>query len=105
MRTTSLHDQSGGMKRVDNGNPINGKTNMIGSMKLINYYSGLMECQVCHHVHHASFQPGRERADGVTRFYRGSWQCSNENCPTQEEFWDEQKQRFAKQNWRALVTA
>ena len=46
-------------------------------MRLVNSNSGLMECKVCGQEHWASLQSGSERADGVTRYYRGSWQCSN----------------------------
>jgi len=46
-------------------------------MKLIDPYTGKMECKVCGAVHLASLQSGLKRADGVTRYYRGSWQCSN----------------------------
>jgi hypothetical protein len=40
-----------------------------------------MECKACGSTHHASIQSGHDRADGVTGFYRGSWQCGNEQCP------------------------
>lgn len=46
-------------------------------MKLIDERSGLMECKVCGKKHLASLQAGVDRADGITRFYRGSWQCEN----------------------------
>ena len=46
-------------------------------MKLIDPSSGLMECIVCGHRHFANLQSGSERADGVTRYRRGSWQCVN----------------------------
>ena len=75
---------------------------MKGPMKLINASSGLMECGVCGSQHNASLQSGLKRADGVTRYYRGSWQCGNEQCPSNEKEWDEQKQRFVKPNWRGL---
>lgn len=46
-------------------------------MKLIDPSTGLMECKVCGSRHFASLQSGYDRADGVTRYYRGSWQCQN----------------------------
>lgn len=46
-------------------------------MTLLDERSGLMECTVCGSKHFASLQSGVERADGVTRYYRGSWQCNN----------------------------
>jgi len=78
---------------------------MNGSMKLIDGSSGLMECRVCGSTHYASLQSGSERADGVTRYHRGSYQCSNEQCPCNQKQWDESKQRYVKPNWRKLVQA
>jgi hypothetical protein len=52
------------------------------TMKLIDAGSGLMECRVCGSRHHARLQSGHDRADGVTTYYRGSWQCGNEQCPS-----------------------
>jgi hypothetical protein len=78
---------------------------MKGPMKLIDASSGLMECRVCASRHVASLQSGYQRADGVTRFYRGSCQCSNENCPSNEKAWDERKLRYVKPDWRKLVEA
>ncbi len=75
---------------------------MRGSMKVIHESSGLMECRVCGSRHVASLQSGYLRADGVTRFCRGSWQCSDEQCPSNQKEWDEIKQRYAKPNWRKL---
>ena len=76
---------------------------MKGPMKLIDASSGLMECRVCGSRHYASIQSGSERADGVTRYYRGSYQCSNEGCPSNCKKWDESDQRFVKPDWRKLV--
>ncbi len=76
---------------------------MKGPMRLINASSGLMECRICGSIHYASLQSGAERADGVTRYYKGSHQCSNEGCPSNRKQWDESKQRYAKPNWRKLV--
>ena len=45
------------------------------AMKLISRYTGQMECKTCGSVHFASIKPGGG-------FYRGSWQCSNGDCPT-----------------------
>lgn len=41
-------------------------------MKLMDPYSGRMECKVCRSYHYAS----RKTGDG-RHFYRGSWQCVN----------------------------
>ncbi len=76
---------------------------MKGPMKLIDGVSGLMECGVCGSRHYGSLQSGSERADGVTRFYKGSHQCSDEQCPSNVKAWDVVKQRFVKPNWRKLV--
>jgi hypothetical protein len=82
-----------------------GGTNMKGPMKLIDESSGLMECRICGSRHFASLQSGYLRADGVTRYYRGSWQCSNEQCPSNQKEWDGGKQRFVKPDWRRLAKA
>jgi hypothetical protein len=76
---------------------------MQGPMKVIDGSSGLMECRVCGSRHHASLQSGSERADGVTRLFRGSYQCSWEACPSNQKEWDGSKQRDVKPNWRKLV--
>lgn len=78
---------------------------MKGPMKVIDAHSGLMECRVCGARHYASIQSGSERADGVTRYYRGTYQCSSESCPSNSKQWDEGLQRLVKPNWRKLVTA
>lgn len=78
---------------------------MKGPMKLLDASTGLMECRVCGSQHWASLQSGYERADGVNRYFRGSWQCSNEQCPSNRKEWDEGKKRFVKPNWRELVQA
>ena len=44
-------------------------------MKLIDAYTGRLQCKVCGSEHYASIKP---RSRG--RYYRGSWQCSNQNC-------------------------
>jgi hypothetical protein len=46
-------------------------------MKLINADTCLMKCKVCGAEHLANYQSGYDRADGITRYYRGSWQCQN----------------------------
>jgi hypothetical protein len=74
-------------------------------MKLINESSGLMECRICGSHHLANLQSGLDRADGVTRYHRGSWQCSNEQCPSNPKEWDACKQRFVKSDWRRLPKA
>ena len=76
---------------------------MRGPMKLIDAGSGLMECPVCGSCHYASLQSGFERADGITRFRRGSWQCPNEDCPSNQKEWDAAKKRDLKPDWRKLL--
>lgn len=76
---------------------------MRGPMKLIDASSGLMECRVCGSRHCGNLQSGLERADGVTRYRKGSYQCSNENCPCNQREWNERKQRYVKPNWRKLA--
>jgi hypothetical protein len=78
---------------------------MKGPMKLIDASSGLMECRVCGSRHCGNLQSGLERADGVTRYRKGSYQCSNEHCLSNQKEWDEGKQRYVKPNWRKLVQA
>jgi hypothetical protein len=78
---------------------------MKGPMKLIDASSGLMECRVCGSRHCGNLQSGLERADGVTRYRKGSYQCSNKHCPSNQKEWDEGKQRYVKPNWRKLVQA
>lgn len=78
---------------------------MKGPMKLIDAYSGLMECRVCGSRHCGTLQSGLERADGITRYRKGSYQCSNEHCPCNQREWNERKQRYAKPNWRKLAQA
>jgi len=78
---------------------------MKGPMEVINASSGLMECRVCGSRHYASLQSGLERADGVTRYFRGSYKCSNESCLSNDRQWHEGLQRFVKPNWRKLVPA
>ncbi len=73
---------------------------MKGPMQLINASSGLMECRVCGFRHIASIQSGYERASGRTAYYRGSYQCGNEQCPSNRKEWDERKQRLVKPDWR-----
>ena len=46
-------------------------------MRLVDPVNGLMVCKVCGAKHWASLQSGIDRADGVTNYYRGSWQCQN----------------------------
>jgi hypothetical protein len=58
-------------------------------MKLIDPYTGLMECRVCLSWHNSSLKPGGG-------YHRGCWQCSNEACSTNKKVWDEQKRRWVK---------
>lgn len=76
---------------------------MRGPMRVIDGSSGLMECRICGNSHYGNLQSGYLRADGVTRYYRASYQCSNEQCPSNQKEWDENKQRYVKPNWRKLV--
>jgi hypothetical protein len=76
---------------------------MKGPMKLIDESSGLMQCRVCGSRHFASIQSGSERADGVTRYYKGSHQCGSAQCPSNQKEWDESQHRYVKPNWRRLV--
>jgi len=46
-------------------------------MRLLDGRTGLMECKVCGHRHISNLQSKYDRKDGVTRYYRGSWQCQN----------------------------
>jgi len=78
---------------------------MRGPMKVINASTGIMECRVCSSRHWANLQSGYLRADGVTRYFRGSWQCGNEQCVSNRKEWDEGKKRFVKPKWRELVQA
>lgn len=43
---------------------------MRGTMKLVDPYTGRMECKVCGEYHNASIRP---MSGG--KYYRGSWQC------------------------------
>jgi hypothetical protein len=52
---------------------------MTRAMKLIDANLGLMECRVCGYRHRASI------ADGGTRYVRGSWKCSNDQCPSNQK--------------------
>lgn len=79
------------------------ETNMKGPMKLMDNHTGLMECRVCGSQHIASLQSGYVRADGVTRYYRGAYQCCGDGCPSNEKQWDEGKHRYVKPDWRSLV--
>jgi hypothetical protein len=45
------------------------------AMKLIDPYTGLMECKFCGARHIANVKQGG-------RYYRGSWQCHNQYCPS-----------------------
>jgi len=75
---------------------------MKGPMKLIDASSGLMECRVCGSRHYASLQSGYLHANRVYQYYSGSWQCSNDQCPSNEKEWDGKKERYVKPNWRKL---
>jgi len=78
---------------------------MKGPMKLIDASSGLMECRLCGSRHCGNLQSGLERADGITRYRKGSYQCSDEICPSNRKEWDASKQRYIKPNWRKLAQA
>ncbi len=76
---------------------------MRGPMKVIDARSGLMQCRVCDSRHVASIQSGSERSDGATRYHKGSYQCSEQECPSNIKKWDKGKQRLVNPNWRMLV--
>jgi hypothetical protein len=76
---------------------------MRGPMKLMDDHTGLMNCRVCGSEHIASLQSGNVRTDGITRYYRGSYQCSYEGCPSNEKQWDDQMHRYVKPDWRSLA--
>ena len=63
-----------------------------------------MECRVCGSAHVANLQSGSERADGITRYHRGSYQCFNEQCLSNEKEWDAERGIYVKPNWRRLLT-
>ena len=46
-------------------------------MKLVDSTTGLMVCKVCGAKHYAQIQSGADRANGITSYFRGSWQCQN----------------------------
>jgi len=76
---------------------------MKGPMKVLNDHTGLMECRICSSRHYASIQSGLDRADGKTSYFRGSWQCSNEHCPSNQKGWDAAKHRDVKPDWHKLL--
>jgi len=41
----------------------------------------------------------------MTRYFKGSYQCGNEQCPSNQKEWNEGKKQFVKPNWRNLVDA
>jgi hypothetical protein len=69
-------------------------------MKLINPYTGEMQCSVCGSQHFANI-----KSQSGGRFYRGSWHCSNERCPSNQKIWDDVKKRFVKAPLDTLTTA
>ena len=48
-------------------------------MELLDENNGLMRCRICGKTHFANLQSGIDRANGITSYYKGSWQCS-EGC-------------------------
>lgn len=46
-------------------------------MKLVDRYTGRMECRVCGSEHWGMLKHGGG-------FCRGAWQCSNQFCPTKD---------------------
>jgi len=54
-------------------------------MKLLDPATGKMECTICGAIHYANIQSGRDRKDGIPRYYRGSWQCQHGCKVTNEE--------------------
>jgi hypothetical protein len=57
------------------------------AMKLIDASRGLMECKFCGQRHLANLQSQYDptNSSGTTRYYRGSWQCSNPRCPSRRQ--------------------
>ena len=53
---------------------------MPKAMKLIDGSTGLMECKTCGATHFANLKPSTEGGG----YYRSSWQCSNQTCPTKQ---------------------
>ena len=47
------------------------------AMRLIDPYTGKMQCRHCGSVHYSSIKP---LSGGL--FYRGSWQCCRPECPS-----------------------
>lgn len=43
-------------------------------MKLVDGYTGKMECKTCGSIHYAALKSGGG-------YHRGAWQCSWEQCP------------------------
>ena len=68
---------------------------MKSPMKFINSSSGQMECRICRSQHWASIRPGGG-------YYRESWWCSNEQCPSNRKHWSVEHQRLVEPNWRTL---
>jgi hypothetical protein len=66
-----------------------------GPMRLINAVLGVMECRVCGSRHGASRH--------VRRYFPMSWQCSNKQCPTNQDYWDPRKKCFVKLRWGKLL--
>lgn len=69
---------------------------MRGPMKLSNSGTGLMQCQICGSKHVAHIRAGGH-------FYRGSWQCSEEHCPSNHKVWSATLQRFVKEDWHKIL--
>lgn len=68
---------------------------MRGPMKMIDSHNSQMECRVCGSTHRASIKP---HSNG--QLYRGSFQCSNEHCPSNNKVW--RGGRFVKPDWRPM---
>jgi hypothetical protein len=60
-------------------------------MELVSPYSGEMRCKVCGSTHFAAIKPGSEG-----QYQRGSWQCAQVSCPSNEKVWDESKESFIR---------
>jgi hypothetical protein len=66
------------------GTPVS-KSILKTPMKLINESTGEMEFRVCGSRHLASVKPSTITRSGFVgggHYCRGSWQCSNQDCPT-----------------------
>jgi hypothetical protein len=72
---------------------------MRGPMKLVDGRTGLIECRACGRTHFANLRPGYLGGG----YYRGSWQCSNAKCPSNQKVWDAEAARWVRVDWRKRI--